>query len=142
MCGSGSRNCKTSYRCRLYVIIPSYQASSFATGRGSPYYFRCRPTSTHITKARRPLSLILGWETIIAISRLAISPKALSSFTIHSRLKHCRSSIFFLAEAITTPPNWQVVMNQKPSLDSTNTPKPIGHIASQSRESVLQSAHG
>lgn len=63
-CGSGSRICKTSYRCRLYVIIPSYQASSFATGRGSPYYLQCRPTSARITKAHRPLSLILGMRDI------------------------------------------------------------------------------
>ena len=34
-------NSKTSYRC-LYIIYPSYQASSFATGRGSPYCLRCR----------------------------------------------------------------------------------------------------
>lgn len=41
-------NFKTSYRC-LNIISPSYQASSFATGRGSPYCLRCRPTSTYIT---------------------------------------------------------------------------------------------
>ena len=48
------------YKCKP----PLARASSFATGRGSPYYFRCRPTSTHITLARRPLSLLLGMRDI------------------------------------------------------------------------------
>ena len=39
-------------------------ASSFATGRGSPYYFQCQPTSTLYHLVRRPLSLILGTRDI------------------------------------------------------------------------------
>ena len=59
------QNCISHYRCPNYVTIPTLtSASSFATGRGSPYYFRCRPTNTHITVARRPLSLLLGMRDI------------------------------------------------------------------------------
>lgn len=46
------------------MYSPLARASSFATGRGSPYYLQCRPTSTRITKARRPLSLLLGMRDI------------------------------------------------------------------------------
>lgn len=67
-------NFKTSYRC-LNIISPSYQASSFATGRGSPYCLRCRPTSTYITQTYRPLSLILGVGTLITIPGSTLRPK-------------------------------------------------------------------
>ena len=104
MCGSGSRICKTSYRCRLYVIIPSYQASSFATGRGSPYCFRCRPTSTHITKARRPLSLILGVGTIIAIPGSLLRPQGFSGCLHQQSLQLLLIFYLLLAtEEIRTP---------------------------------------
>ena len=87
-------NCKTSYRCRLYVTSPSYQASSFATGRGSPYYLRCRPTSARITKAHRPLSLFSAVRDIHSYPQARYSTTRLISLP-NSRLKHCRDLIFF-----------------------------------------------
>ena len=68
-----------SYRCPNYVAIPILtNASSFATGRGSPYCFRRRPTSTHITVARRPLSLILGKVLFNGSTSCLFQPKALT----------------------------------------------------------------
>lgn len=85
------RNSKTSYRC-LNIISPSYQASSFATGRGSPYYLWCRLTSAHITQAHRPLSLISGVGHS-QLSQAHISPQGFT-VCLQSRLKHCRTSFF------------------------------------------------
>ena len=42
----------SSYRCHIQYNSSLTRASSFATGRGSPYYLRRRLTSTHITDAQ------------------------------------------------------------------------------------------
>ena len=77
-----------------YKCIPSLaRASSFATGRGSPYCFQCRPTYGHITKARRPLSLLLGMRDIHSYPQARYSIPRLFSLP-NSRLKHCRDLIF------------------------------------------------
>ena len=48
-----------------YKCIPSLaRASSFATGRGSPYYFSVSTNQHAYHRARRPLSLLLGMRDI------------------------------------------------------------------------------
>ena len=78
-----------------YKCNPSLaRASSFATGRGSPYYFRCRPTSARITKAHRPLSLFSAVRDIHSYPQARYSTARLISLP-NSRLQHCRDLIFF-----------------------------------------------
>ena len=79
------------YICNIPTLT---SASSFATGRGSPYCFRCRPASTHFTMARRPLSLILGMRDNRSYPQAHYSIPRLFSLP-NSRLKHCRDLIFF-----------------------------------------------
>ena len=81
----------SSYICNIPTLT---SASSFATGRGSPYYLRCRPTSTHITKAHRPLSLFSVVRDIHSYPQARYSTTRLISLP-NSRLQHCRDLIFF-----------------------------------------------
>ena len=90
------QNCISHYRCHLiYVTIPTLtSASTFATGRGSPYCLRCQQTSARITKAHRPLSLFSVVRDIHSYPQARYFTTRLISLP-NSRLQHCRDLIFF-----------------------------------------------
>ena len=104
------QNCISHYRCPYLYSYPTLtSASTFATGRGSPYYLRCRPTSTRITKAYRPLSLFSAVGTLIAIPDSYFTAWLVS--LPNSRLQHCRDLIFFRLRRSANL-HWRVVTSQ------------------------------
>ena len=64
-CGSGSRICKTSYRCPLYVTFPLLLEPALSLlGAGHLITFSADQPVRVSPKAHRPLSLLLGMRDI------------------------------------------------------------------------------
>ena len=113
LCGSSSRTLKllsVSY----YINSTLTSASSFTTGRGSPYYFRRRLASKLFSSCRTAFSDFRVEDIRSYPQAHSFHPRHFQGMPYIAAWASCRSSIFFQRDYQTIPPNWSVDMNQQP----------------------------